>query len=82
MIHGTGMIYDKNAKDFTLQKRVRVHYEKPSTKSAKPLLPKDSTSDKVNPTETTNRTAQNNKANDVKQPSDKSRKSNREHKKN
>ena len=82
VIHGTGMIYDKNAKDFTLQKRVRVHYEKPSTKSAKPLLPKDSTSDKVNPTETTNRTAQNNKANDVKQPSDKSRKSNREHKKN
>ena len=82
VIHGTGMIYDKNEQDFTLQKRVRVHYEKPDTKSAKPLLPKFVTSDKVNPTQTTNKVALNNKASDAKKPSDQSRKSNREQKKN
>jgi len=82
VIHGTGMIYDKNHHDFTLQKRVRVHYEKPNTKSTKPLLPKASTSDKVIPTETSNRTAKINKANDAKNLSKPSRKANREPKKN
>ena len=82
VIHGTGMIYDKNQQDFTLQKRVRVHYEKPNTKSALPLLPKAGTSDKVNPTELSNKAAQNNKAKDAKNPSQKSCKSIREPKKN
>jgi lipopolysaccharide export system protein LptC len=82
VIHGTGMIYNKAGKDFTIKKRVRVHYEKPNAKSAKPLLPKAGTSDKVNPVETTNKIAHKNKANDVKQPSNPPRKSNREHQKN
>lgn len=82
VIHGTGMIYDKAQKDFTLQKRVRVHYEKPGTKSSSPLLPKQAASAKVNPVEVANKTATNNKANDVKKPSTSSRKSNREQKKN
>lgn len=82
VIHGTGMVYDKAQKDFTLQKRVRVHYEKPNTKSSSELLPKQAASAKVNPTELANKKAKNNKANDVKIPSNTSRESNREQKKN
>jgi lipopolysaccharide export system protein LptC len=82
VIHGTGMVYDKANQDFTLKQRVRVHYEKPITKSARPLLPKTSTSDKVNPTETNNKIARKNKLSDVKQPSNPSRKTKRELQKN
>lgn len=82
VIHGTGMVYDKAQKNFTLQQRVRVHYEKPSSKSNGPLLPKNAASDKVNPTEVKNNTASNNKVNNVKKSSTPSRKINREQKKN
>ena len=82
VIHGTGMIYDKNEKNFVLQKRVRVHYEKPDTKSNASLLPKTAASAKVDTTEVANKTTSNNKANNVKQTSTSPRKSNREYKKN
>lgn len=82
VIHGTGMIYDKNEKDFTLKKRVRVHYEKPNTKSTNALLPKAGTSDKVNPIESKNNRAPNHKASDAKKSPDQSRKPNGEQKKN
>jgi lipopolysaccharide export system protein LptC len=65
VIHGTGMVYNKAGQDFTLQKRVRVHYEKPNAKSKTTLLPKQTASAKVNPKEVINKTAQDNKANDV-----------------
>ena len=80
VIYGTGMIYDKNEKNFVLQKRVRVHYEKP--KSSNTLLPKTAASAKVNPAETANKKAPDHKANNVKQRSSLSRQSNREHQKN
>lgn len=67
VIHGSGMIYDKNEKNFVLQKRVRVHYEKP--KSSSQLLPKIPASDKVKAEGGANQTAQQNKANDVKKSS-------------
>jgi lipopolysaccharide export system protein LptC len=82
VIHGTGMIYDKSQENFTLKHRVRVHYEKPHAKPAKALLPKPSTSDKVNPTQAFNKTAQDNKVNDVKQASTTSRQTKRESQKN
>lgn len=82
IIHGTGMIYDKDGKNFTLQKRVRVHYEKPHVKSTLSVLPKDESSAKVNPKEVTNKTTSNNKANNVNKTSTSSRKSNRDNKKN
>lgn len=69
VIHATGMIYDKNEKNFMLQKRVRVHYEKP--KASSQLLPKIPASDKVKTDEITNKTAQQTKANDVKNSSKK-----------
>jgi len=82
VIHGTGMVYDKAKEEFTLKQKVRVHYEKPTAKSTKPLLPKAGTSAKVNPAENVNKTAQNKKANDVKQPSTPSRQTKRESQKN
>ncbi len=69
VIHATGMVYDKNDKNFVLQKRVRVHYEKP--KASSQLLPKIAASDKVKADGTANQTAQQNKANDVKKSSKK-----------
>ena len=82
VIHGTGMIYDKSQKTFTLLKRVRVHYERPITKSSKAPLPNPSSSAKVNTARTTNTTVPDNKANNVKKSSNLSRYSNRDLKKN
>ena len=82
VIHGTGMIYDKSQKTFTLLKRVRVHYERPITKSSKAPLPNLSSSAKVNTARTTNTTVPDNKANNVKKSSNSSRYSNRDLKKN
>lgn len=73
VIHGTGMVYNKAGKDFTLQKRVRVHYEKPNAKSKTTLLPKQAASAKVNPKAVVNKTAQDNKANDVQKPANPTR---------
>ena len=77
IIHGTGMIYDKSQKTFTLLKNVRVHYEKPNIKSSKPLLPNPASSAKVNPIEAANKIAPNKKAHNVKKSSNSSRNSTR-----
>ncbi len=77
VIHGTGMIYDKSQKTFTLLKNVRVHYEKPNIKSSKPLLPNPASSAKVNPIEAANKIAPNKKAHNVKKSSNSSRNSTR-----
>ena len=45
VITGTGMTYDKTSQSFTLNQRVRVHYESP--KSAAEPLPKPAASAKV-----------------------------------
>ena len=71
VIHATGMVYDKNDKNFVLQKRVRVHYEKPKP-SSQPL-PKEAASDKVKADGSANQTAHQNKANDVKKSSKKTK---------
>lgn len=71
VIHATGMVYDKNEKNFVLQKRVRVHYEKP--KASNQRLPKIPASDKVNADGSTKKTAQQNKANDVKKSAKKTK---------
>jgi lipopolysaccharide export system protein LptC len=74
IIHGTGMIYDKKEKNFVLKKKVRVHYEKPNTKSSTSLLPKQAARAKVSSTEVANKTMSDNKANNVYKSSTSTRK--------
>lgn len=74
IIHGTGMIYDKNEKNFVLKKRVRVHYEKPNAKSNTSLLPKRTARTNVGSVEVAPKIISKNKANNVNNSSSSTRK--------